>query len=139
MKTFISYRHTGEKLEDLHRLLGGLCEMLKQRNIDPYCTLFNQDEFTTRELSAANIMKHVFEVINASDFLLVVLASEKKSEGMLMEVGYCIAKGIPVMVAVKQGVEDTYLPDMTPFVLYWKTVPDLVNQLKSYDFQQLSA
>lgn len=137
MKTFISYRHTGEKTEELEPLLTSICESLASSGVDTYCTFFNQDEFMGQSLGPHQIMYKAFEIIDDSDFLLVIQASEKKSEGMLMEVGYCIAKKIPVVVAVKEGIDDTYLPDMANYVITWKNADELASELQAANFAEL--
>jgi nucleoside 2-deoxyribosyltransferase len=75
--------------------------------------------------TAGEIMAHAFSVIDSSEFLFVILASEEKSEGMILEVGYCIAKGIPVIIAVKEGVKNTYLPEMGKKTFVWRDNQDL--------------
>jgi nucleoside 2-deoxyribosyltransferase len=139
MKTFISYRHTGEKTEDLEPLLTSVCESLASSGVDTYCTFFNQDDFTSQSLGPHEIMQKAFEIIDDSDFLLVIQASERKSEGMLMEVGYCIAKKIPVIVAVKEGVDDTYLPDMANYAITWRSPDDLASELTAANFAEIIA
>lgn len=79
------------------------------------------------------IMTHALKIIDDCDFLFVLLTGPEKSEGMLMEVGYCLAKGIPVLVAVKEGVEGTYLPKMTDHVIVWADQSDLAHQIATLD------
>ena len=138
MKTFIAYPHTGQNLDDLQTILGGVRDALQDSNIDFYCTLFNQNDFDERELKAHEIMQHAFEIIDTSDFLLVVQLSESRSEGMLMEVGYCIAKGIPVVVAVKEAITNTYLPAMAATAIRWRDADDLKSKVAQLDFNALS-
>lgn len=137
MKAFIAYRHTGEKTEELERLLGTARDALKQASVDSYCTFFDEAEFQDRSLGAAGIMKHAFSIIDGSDLLFVIQASENKSEGMLIEVGYCMAKNIPIVVAVKSDVDHTYLPDMGNITIRWNDVEDLRHQITATDFSDL--
>lgn len=70
-------------------------------------------------------MEHAFGVIDGSDFLFVVKTSDEKSEGMLMEVGYCLAKKIPIIAAIKDMVSKTYVPAMASQSFRWSTIEDL--------------
>lgn len=83
-------------------------------------------------------MAHAFSIIEKSDFIFVVQASDGKSEGMLMEVGFCIARGIPVVVATKEGLGYTYLPDMARIKLKWASVNELVQMIESTDLSKLT-
>src|SRR5579871_3573922 len=98
MEAFLAYRHTGESMEDLEALLGSTRDALARAGVNAYCTFFDEAEFQSKSLGARQIMEHAFATIDTKDMLFVVQTSDNKSEGMLMEVGYCIAKGIPVVV-----------------------------------------
>ena len=82
-------------------------------------------------------MYHAFSIIDKSDFLFVVQTSDNKSEGMLMEVGYCIASNIPVVAATKDSVGYTYMPDMADLSLRWKDPQDLAQQIAKTNFLKL--
>ena len=48
---------------------------------------------------------------------------------MLIEVGYCLAKAIPIIVATKDDVTKTYLPELGEQVLRWHDLKDLSVQI----------
>lgn len=137
MKTFISYRHTGESHTALEALLKPIKGSLSKAGVDGYCTFFEEAEFQNKSFGPKEIMDHAFAIIDEVDFLFVVQTSDNKSEGMLMEVGYCIAKGIPVVTATKDTVEYTYLPDMSSLSFQWKDASDLANQIANTNFSSL--
>lgn len=134
MEAFIAYRHTGESMEDLEVLLGGTRDALARAGVNAYCTFFDDAEFQNKAFGARQIMQHAFEMIDTKDMLFVIQTSENKSEGMIMEVGYCIAKGIPIVVAVKNGVQNTYLPDMADLQIQWDTIDNLHQQIEATNF-----
>lgn len=138
MKAFLAYRHTGESLKNLEHLLGDVRDALAVSGIDAYCTFFDEAEFQNKSLNARQIMEHAFEMIDTRDLLFVIQTSENKSEGMLMEVGYCVAKSIPIVVAVRSDVRHTYLPEMGDIVISWKDIDDLHKQIKNTDFSVLT-
>ncbi len=134
MKTFVSYRHTGENPTELRNILTVVQEALRSVGVEAYCTFFDEPAFKREGYGAREILDHAFSEIDTCDFLLVIQTSEAKSEGMLMEVGYCIAKHIPIVVATKLGVELTYVPKMATAVLTWVDVDDLGERLRSFNF-----
>lgn len=54
-----------------------------------------------------------------------------------MEIGYCIAKEIPVVIAAKENVFSTYLPEMASYTFYWKKNSDLLQNLQIFDFNKV--
>lgn len=137
LQTFVAYRHTGESETVLKETLDKICEALGSREVDAYCTFFEESAFQSREMNARQIMDYAFSVIDKKDFLLVLQTSESKSEGMLMEVGYCIATSKPVVVATQSSVQNTYLPEMARLRLTFDTIDDLVVQLEAINFRDL--
>jgi nucleoside 2-deoxyribosyltransferase len=137
MKTFLAYRFTGEDPKLLEPLLITIREALKEKGIDSYCTFFDEDEFKDKSLNARQIMEHAFKIIDESDFLFVLMTSENKSEGMLMEVGYCVAKGIPIIVAVKEGINKTYVPEMSEMKIIWSNADQLAGLIKESYIQKI--
>jgi len=127
MNTFIAYRSTGESPEDVEALLGTIKQTFAERGVAVYATHF--DPAVNATLSALEIVQHAFKVLDTVDFLFVVQSSSQKSEGMLIEVGYCLAKAIPIIVATKDDVTKTYLPELGEQVLRWHDLKDLSVQI----------
>ncbi len=106
-----------------------------EKGIDVYCNFFDAD----LPLRAKNFKPHdyvidTFKRIDGSDILFVILNSESKSEGMILEIGYAIAKNIPIVIAVKEGITNTYLPGMATFSLTWENEEDLLEKISTIDF-----
>ncbi|MDQ5943556.1 MAG: hypothetical protein QG675_324 [Patescibacteria group bacterium] len=139
MKTFISYRHTGEDQKSLEKLLIPIRDTMQEEGVEAYCTFFDEDEFQGKSFGPREIMNHAFSIIDKSDFLFVVQTSDSKSEGMLMEVGYCIANNIPVVVATKDTVGYTYMPDMATVSFRWKDPEDLAQKIAKTNFSNLKS
>src|SRR5688500_7871913 len=127
MKTFVAYRFSGENPKELEPLLSSIRDELQKKNIEVYCSFFDEAEFQNKSYNARQIMEHAFRIIDDSDFLFVLQTSDNKSEGMLMEVGYCIAKGIPIVSATKKSVKSSYVPDMGEVDLRWDDTNDLMS------------
>lgn len=139
MKTFVAYRFTGEDPAVLEPLLVTVRDTLLEKGIDVYCTFFDEDEFKNKNFGPRKIMDHAFEIIDECDFMFVVLTSDAKSEGLLMEVGYCIAKGIPVVVATKNTVKFTYVPEMSHQAFTWNDLEDLQSKIQSLELKNFGS
>lgn len=136
MKTVISYRYNGEIIKDLEVLLVNVCSAFKFAGINPYCVYFEHYK-NSRDRSPAEMMQLAFSHIDNSDFLFVIQASEARSEGMLIEIGYAIARDIKVVVATKKGVSNTYLPSMGDYAFEYVDIQDLIQQIKEINFTPL--
>ncbi len=95
--------------------------------------------FKDKVYDKRQILDHAFSVINESDFLFVLQTSDNKSEGMLMEVGYCFAKGIPILACVKDSVKSSYIPELTPFKMSWSNPDDLIQAIRNFDFATMGS
>jgi nucleoside 2-deoxyribosyltransferase len=138
MKAFVAYRHTGEDPVKLRQYMSALQFASQQSGLEYYCTYFDENVFQDRLMGPRDIMHHAFNTIkNECDFLLVILASDEKSEGMLMEVGYCIANNIPVVVVVSTEVQNSYLPELANQVFWWTQIGELEEALTRVDIRHL--
>ena len=129
MKAFIAYRHKGEDPDHLLGLITSVRDGLTAAGVSAYCTFFDEDSFQEKDYKAREIMEHAFKKIGTVDVLFALMTSDEKSEGMLMEIGYCIAKGIPVVVAVKDTVKLSYVPEMAAFSIVWSDIDDLTEKI----------
>lgn len=130
MGWFIAYRHTGVDAVELERLIPAVRDALQSDSSEVYCTYFNEGDFKNTRLGPVGIMQHAFSKIEEMGNLFVLIDSGQKSEGMIMEVGYCLAKQIPITVAVRSGVTETYIPDMTMDVIRYTDTKDLIYKIK---------
>jgi hypothetical protein len=134
MKTFIAYRSTGEDPKQLEPMLETVRDAFQSKGVDAYCTHFDGKEFIDKSYNPKQILQHAFDKIGDINFLFVLQTSENKSEGMLMEVGYCLAKKIPVIVAHKEGIQGSYLPGIANVRMSWSELDELVDKIKNYEF-----
>ncbi len=142
LSAFVAYRHTGEDPAVLRPMLEAVCSALRERGVDVYCTFFSEEQFQQKSLGARDIMEHAFDELDRRNFLFVVQASPSKSEGMIMEVGYCRRatrhgdKKL-IVVAIKEGVDGTYLPDMADRKITWVDDESLYQEILALDLDAL--
>ena len=128
MKIFIGQPVTGEDINQLREESDKICSLLESKNKETYCVIFDGSEKEAN--SNENKMKYAFSKLDGCDTFLVILRNERKSEGMLMEFGYAIAKKMKIIVAIKNGVKNTYLPEIADEVIKFENIDDLLNKLK---------
>lgn len=128
MKAFIAYRSTGEDPQVVEPVLIAIREAFKGRGIEVYSTFFDE-AIKGKSLGVRQITEHAFGILDSADFLFVVQTSDNKSEGMLIEVGYCLAKRIPIIAATKNTVTKTYMSAIVSQSFKWSTIEDLVRTI----------
>ena len=126
MGYLIAYRHTGADPAYLEQLLPLVREAFSDAGVDTYCTFFDEASFQQKHLTPQDIMTHAFEKIEELGGLFVLIDGEEKSDGQLIEVGYCLAKNIPVIVAKRRSVKNTYVDKMTETSFTYETLEELV-------------
>lgn len=129
---FIAYRHTGENLLELEQRLNKIEIALATHKIKSYATLSEEEEFVKDKYSASQIMERAFQKIASMDGLFVLINSNDKSEGQLMEVGYAIAIKKPIVVAYQKDVK-TYVPELATQSVAYRDIDDLVEKIKELD------
>lgn len=129
MKYFISYRHTGAEGPELDALQHTSKDAFDTRGDEFYSTYFDQETFNKSGMSAAQIMHHAFKLIDSMDALFVVVNSEHKSEGMLIEVGYCLAKNKKIIVAKDKAVQGLYFPTLATEMFEYDGLQDLRDKI----------
>jgi nucleoside 2-deoxyribosyltransferase len=126
---FVAYRFSGEPKEVLEERLGLVVEALRKAGIDAYCNFFDQHEIDKHNLNAREVMKKAFAQIDERDGLFVLIASDDKSEGQLIEVGYALAKGKHIISAIQEDVK-TYVDSLVHQAINWNKLDDLKTQLE---------
>jgi len=134
MKAFISYKYTNEPIDKLKLLLSVVCDELDVAGVKPYCIFFEKAKGNIPQKSPPEMMQMAFDQISQSNMLFVIQSSELCSEGLLMEVGYAIAKDIPVIVATQSSITNTYLPGMAAQSVRYDNLNDLRQQMAKLNF-----
>jgi hypothetical protein len=129
MGYLIAYRHTGADPERLEQLLPAVKGAVENAGHQAYCTYFDEEEFQGNGHGPKEIMDHAFQKIEELGGLFILVDGDEKSEGMLMEAGYCIAKNIGFVVAKRAGVT-TYLDKMAERSFEYNDINDLVQKIE---------
>lgn len=132
MKFFFSYKFSGEIIDVLHTNINPLLEIIRSSGNTVYCSL--EDELWFREKSRTNkeIMEHAFAKIDKSDYGIVFLNSNEKSEGVLMEIGYMIAKNKPFLLLKNRNVNLVSVDQLAKRIIVFNTSNDLGDNLNIF-------
>ena len=125
MNIFISYKFTGEIFEDLLDNIGSIEKQLVLKGNNVYSSLQDEEWFKKNKSTNKDILIHTIKKLNESDIVLVFLNSNEKSEGMLMEIGYAMAKNKKIILLIKNGIETNYLRDIAYKVFEFNNIQDI--------------
>jgi len=88
-------------LNTIRPMLETVRRALAEQGVEIHNTFFDvRQGDSAPELGPVGFKREAFGMMEWSDLLLVLQDSEERSEGMLMEVGYALAKRMPMVVAV---------------------------------------
>ena len=74
-------------------------------------------------------MEYALKELDNSDVYLAFVKSEDKSEGMLIEAGYAIAKNKKFWLAIKKGVHTVFLREMADKIIEFENLEELYKKL----------
>ena len=127
-KIFVGQAVTGQDMPKLMAEMKKVYDVLSQKGLEPYSTL--EEEGKNRFKKAGDWVEHSFKVIDESQICLVIIRTDHRSEGLLMEIGYILAKKKRFILAIKYDVKKTYLRDMAEEIIEWENFEDLLIKLK---------
>ena len=129
MKIFIAYRFTGEDPDQLRILIHDIFSSLEKAGHKPFCTFWHGDFYKNNKFTKRQILEHGLNELDNSDVYLAFIKSEEKSEGMLLEAGYAIAKGKKFYLAIKKGINTVFLHEMADKLIEFETFDELRQEL----------
>ena len=127
MRIFVGQRVTGEYPEKPKEFSNKLVFILENNGHSVYCNLFGKG---VEGKNQKEQMEKAFSEIDNSEVFLAVIKSDKKSEGMIMEVGYVLAKKKRLIAAVQSEFKSsTYVPEMANELIVFENDEDLFEKL----------
>jgi nucleoside 2-deoxyribosyltransferase len=129
MKIFLSYRFTGEDPEVLREIIQNICNSLEKAGHSYYCSFWKGDFFNENRFTHKQILEHALKELQKSDVYLAFIKSEDKSEGMLIEAGYALAKKKKFYLAIKKGVYTVFLKEIADKLIEFESLNELYKKL----------
>lgn len=126
---FLSYRFTGEDTNELTETLGKILSALRSVGHTVYCSIEDEKWFRENNRTNKEILAHALERLDKSDVILAFVKSDQKSEGMLIEVGYMLAKDKTFALALKRGIKTTFLAEIADPFIEFDSIGDLCDKL----------
>jgi hypothetical protein len=126
-KWFIAQAVTGEDIDTLRDETMRIYHAIESKGDKAYSSILEGDNFEKKNNESK--MNHAFNEIDKSENLLAIIRSEKKSEGMLIEFGYAKGKNKNLTVAVKEDVNNTYVPELAHEIIKYKNIEDLCEKI----------
>lgn len=130
MKIFLSYRFTGEDTKKLKSILKNICSSLEEAGHTYYCSFWHEDYFQENKFSNKQILDHALNELDDSDIYLAFINSHEKSEGILIEAGYALAKKKKFYSAIKKGVKTTFIKELVDKNIEFDSLDELYEKLK---------
>ncbi len=130
MKIFVSYKFAGEDPEELEKTLNEISGVLKGAGHEVYSASEDENLFAENKFTLKKILNHALEKLDNSDCILVFVRSYEKAEGMLIEIGYALAKGKKIILAIKKGVRLSFAEEIADKVIEFEDINDLKEKLK---------
>lgn len=109
MKIYIAYRFTGEDPKILREDLDRVSKAIFELGHEVYCSFDREQYFKDNIFSGKQIVEYSLEKMNECDAVLAYIKSPEKSEGLLIEMGYAIAKKKSIYLLTGKDVKTTYL------------------------------
>ena len=136
MKIFLSFRFTGEDPKILVQTNKKIVNALGKSGHTVSDSMQSQDYFAANHFSNKQILEHTLQELDQADVYLAYINSDQRSEGMLIELGYALAKGKKIIVAVKKGSR-TYTPELASEVIEYENLEELYQKLEQLNLEQI--
>ena len=127
MVFFIAHKVSGEDKEKLEAEMKSFCIALKKSGYDYYCSFLDNE--MRNERSKEELINNAFKKIDELDGVLAIIKSEDKSEGMLIELGYAVAKGKKVVLLIKKNIKSDFIRAIANQIIEFNNLEDTYNKL----------
>ncbi len=130
MKIFLAYKFTGENPISLQEANTRIIAALSKAGHSVWNNLQFQSHYEQNGLSNKEIMEQALIELNKADAILAYVSSEERSEGMLVEIGFALARGKKFILALKRDVKTTSLAEMCDELIEFSTFDELSHKLE---------
>ncbi|MDD5738837.1 MAG: nucleoside 2-deoxyribosyltransferase [Candidatus Pacebacteria bacterium] len=128
-KIFLSYRITGENREELKIIMKRICQGIETAGFGCFYSFQKEGYFQENNFTKKQILEYALKEIDKTDCVLVIVKSQEKSEGMLLEVGYALAKNKKIVLAIKKDIQTVFLQEMANSIIEFENLDDLNDKL----------
>jgi len=123
---FIAQAVTGEDINLLKQETQMIYSAIKSRGDEPYSSILEKNVVKNEKPKIIQALEHVKE----RDNILSIIRSNTKSIGLSIEVGYGKGIGKKIIVALKEGIENNYVPPLANNLIVYKNIEELCEEIK---------
>lgn len=131
MKIFISFRFTGEDVQELKAAIRGIEEAIHAAGHETVCSVWEEERFANERFTPRQVLEWALRELDSADAYFAFVKSPERSEGMLLEAGYALAKRKRFIVAVRRDIAITFLRHLADTLIEYDTHEDLHEKLRS--------
>ncbi len=129
-KIFISYKFTDEVLSELQENMAKISKSFRDKGHSIFCSIESEEMYQKNKYTVAQMMSHALSELSNSDAMFVYNSSDQRSEGMLIEMGYALAKNKPIILAAKKGININSSKGIATTLVEFDSLEDLLIQIK---------
>ncbi len=129
-KIFLSYRFTGEKTQDLNKILKNVCSKLKTKGHDVFCSFFLEDYFKKERMNIGQIYTYCLKKQENCDVFMALIKSEDSSSGMKIELEKAIELGQKNILLIRSDLEFSQFRSVADLVVEYETLSQLYKKLE---------
>ena len=130
MKIYIAYRFTGEDPKVLREDMDNITKALTILGHEIYCSFDREQYFKDNNFSGKQIVEYSLDKMNDCDAILAYIKSPEKSEGLLIEMGYAIAKEKAIYLLTGIGVKTIYLHEIAKKHIEFSSQSEIAENIK---------
>ena len=82
--------------------------MLKKNSYEAICNLDDDERYVKDKFNAGQIMRECFQRLDECSKLVGLLDTDGVSQGLTLELGYAMAKKIPISLIVRKDYAEKY-------------------------------
>jgi nucleoside 2-deoxyribosyltransferase len=129
-RVFCSYAYTGENIDEVRARMRAVVDAFRAMGIEAFCDL---DDSAVRPMTdPKEILTHDLAVLKTHDVIFIVMTSDRRSEGMLIEIGAALTDGKPLILARHTSAAGkTYLDKLAAYTFDWTTETELLAGIKN--------
>jgi hypothetical protein len=129
---FISYRFSGVPVSQLDQLIHPIYSYFKDSDVDIFCNYYRDKFYVDNSWDVNMIMAECFQNIDKSHTIICLVDTDKYSCGMLLEIGYALAKHKNIIVCSRINCEINTLCKMASLNIVYSDYPELLSLLKEH-------
>ena len=133
MKIQLAYKFSGQDEEELVKILTRISSRLEKFGHEVYFACKEEDLFRNKNFTPKQILIHTLNNLDDADCLLVFVRSNEKSEGLLLETGYAIAKKKKIILVIKKGITRHFTEGIADKKIEFEDIDDLLNKLEDIE------